>query len=458
MVFFSMCLKVRESFRRRAILDVTQSENVTGIKLSEDDESTLGTGTQSFEEWFYQICEAVSRNDPSIEEMEIDCGESSQFDDSDMMALRTAMQDNTRVNRLVLRNIAIDGCTAQHFQPLLVNTKTISSLRLEEISGEGMIAAALALSHNPVSSIRSLHLEGDAIDVHTAQALGLMLKSNRTLEEFSLCHSVITSEGVSSISLGLTGNRSLKTLDLSGNCLDDVAVSKLSNSLVHNETVDILRLDFNEIGSFGAQAIASMLRRNRQLKELHLFGNHIGPDGAIGLAEALEHNTTLKILILSFNNIGDKGAVALANSMMCNHFLSKLSIASNGIGRNGLRAFGQCLPKMKGLEQLDAGDFYDIVAADAVLEGLKGNTRLSELYFQSPVSECLGSSSVELELDFYIRLNKSGRSMLHSPDTPSSAWPAALAKASTSQSELGSPDVLYYLLRQKPDLIEAARR
>jgi hypothetical protein len=458
MALFSICLRVQEAFRRRAILDVAQSSAATGRLFSEDDESTLGTGTESFEEWFYRVCEAVHRNDPSIEELEIDCGESSQFDDTDMMALRDAMRENTRVSHLVIRNMAIDGCTAQHFHPMLVNTKSILSLRLEEIRGEGPMAAALALSHNPVSSIRSLHLEGNAIDVHTAQALGLMLKSNRTLEELRLCHSAITSEGVSSLSLGLMGIRSLKLLDLSGNGLDDVAVSKISNSLVHNETVDVLRLDFNEVGSFGAQAIASMLRRNRHLKELHLFGNQVGVEGAIGLADALEHNSSLKSLILSFNNIGDKGAVALANSMKCNHSLTKLSLASNGVGKQGLKAFGKCLPEMKGLEQLDAGDFYDTVAAEAVLEGLKGNTRLSELYFQSPISECLGSSSVELELDFYIRLNKSGRSLLHSPDSPSSAWPTALAKASVNHSDLGSPDVLYFLLRQKPDLIAAARR
>lgn len=450
---------MQEAFRRRAILDVPHSSVVAGLLLSEeDDESTLGTGTETFEEWFYRICEALLRNDPSIEELEINCRESSQFDDTDMMALRDAMRDNTRVNCLVLRNIAIDGCTAQHMHPILVNAKSLSSLRLEEISGEGPMAAFMALSHNPISSIRSLHLEGNTIDLHTSQALGLMLKSNRTLEDFRLCHSDITSEGVSNISLGLMGNRSLKTLDFSGNGLDDVAVSKISNSLVHNETVDALRFDFNEVGSFGAQAIASLLRRNRHLKELHLFGNQVGPEGAIGLADALEHNPSLKTLVLSFNNIGDRGAVALANSLTCNKSLSKLSLASNGVGKKGLKAFGKCLPKMKGLEQLDAGDFYDIVAADAVLEGLKENTRLSELYFQSPISDCLGSTSIELEMDFYIRLNKSGRSLLHSCDIPSSAWPTVLARASANHSESGSPDVLYHLLRQKPDLIEASMR
>jgi Ran GTPase-activating protein (RanGAP) involved in mRNA processing and transport len=458
MVLFSICRRVQASFRRRAILDVSPSSTgTTGISFGEDEESTLGTGTECFEAWFFRVCEAVQRNDPSIEELEIDCGESSLFDDTDMMAIACAMRNNTVVSHLVFRNIAIDGCSAQHLQPMLMNTKSISSLRLEEIRGEGPMAVALALSLNPTSSIRTLHLEGSAIDMHTAQALGLMLKSNRTLEELRLCHSSICSEGVSSVAIGLMGNRSLKSLDLSGNRLDDLAVSKISNSLAHNETLDVLRLDFNEVGSLGAQAIASTLRRNRCLQELHLFGNQIDSEGAVGLADALQHNASLNTLILSFNNIGDRGAEALANSLKVNVSLTKLSFASNGIGKQGLKVFGHLLPQMKGLEQLDAGDFYDAIAAEALLEGLKFNTRLSVLYFQSPISECLGSSTVEDELDFYIRLNKSGRSLLHTPQGPASIWSAALAKANVNQSELGSPDVLYHLLREKPDLMEATR-
>lgn len=458
MVFFSMCQKLQAAFRRRAILDVFPSSAGTGISFCQDEESTLGTGTECFEAWFHRVCEAVQRNDPSIEELEIDCGEPSLFDDTDMMALADAMRANTSVTHLVLRNIVIDGCSAQHFKPMLINTKSISSLHLEEIRGEGPMAAALALSGNHISCIRTLHLEGNTIDVHTAQALELMLKSNHTLEDFRLCHNSISSEGLSSLSKGLMGNRHLKSLDLSGNGLDDVAVSKISNSLVHNEKLEVLRLDFNEIGSFGAQAIASMLRRNRYLKELHLFGNHVDSDGTVALADALEINSALKTLILSFNNIGDRGVEALANSMTSNVSLTRISFASNGIGNHGLQAFGKRLPEMKGLEQLDAGDFYDTIAAEALLEGLKRNTRLSVLHFQSPVYECFGStSSVEEELDFFRRLNKSGRSLLHAPEASSSLWPSVLAKACIYTSELGSPDVLYYLLRERPDLLETTR-
>jgi hypothetical protein len=211
-------------------------------------------------------------------------------------------------------------------------------------------------------------------------------------------------------------------------------------------------LDFNDFGNFGTQAIAAMLRRNRHLKELHLFGNQIDAEGAHFLADSLHHNISLKTLILSFNDIGDEGIKALGNALIKNSTLTKLWFPSNGIGSDGLIAFGELLPEMKGLEQLNVGDFFDAHAAYALLQGLKWNTRLSVLYLQSPICESYGCT-VEQEMDFFLRLNRSGRSLLQSPSAPCSLWPVALAKANKNRCEDGSPDVLYHLLRQKPELV-----
>jgi hypothetical protein len=428
---------------------------------------------ECFDFWLQRVCRDVKRNDPTIDEVEIDHrGELCTFDDTDMGLLRDAMHKNRFVKSLVLRNVTIDKNSAEHFKEILQSdSNALTTIHMEEIrGGEGPLACALAFTLNPISTVQTLHLKGNSIDLCTCRAIGLMLKSNRSLTELRLCQNSIYLEGVSYISLGLMGNRTIRILDLEGNALNDVSVSKISNALVHNETLEFLCLDFNDFGQFGTRAIASMLQRNRSLKELHLFGNQIDSVGASALACSLHQNSSLKKLILSFNNIGNEGAKALAQALTVNLTLTHLSFPSNSIWNEGLEAFGDCLPKMKGLEQLNVGELYDIPAADALLKGLKCNTRLSTLYLQLPVCEEYysedeedsdGASSnqsfttpVEDGIDFFLRLNKSGRSLLHSAaPAPLPLWAEALGKANNNQSAAGIPDVLYHLIRQQPNLI-----
>jgi len=445
--------------------------------LSLEEELTSGTEIHDcFDFWLQRVCHDVKRNDPTIDEVEIDHGgEVSSFDATDMRLLRDSMQNNRFVTSLIFRNVTFDKNSAEHLKAVLQsNSNVVTNIHMEEIrGGEGPLAGALAITNNPMSTIQSFHLKGNHIDIFACRAIGQMLKSNRSLTELTLCQNSIPVEGVSYISLGLMSNRTLRILDLEGNALNDVSVSKISNALIHNEQLEFLCLDFNDFGRFGTRAVASMLQRNNNLKELHLFGNRIDSVGATALASSLHHNCCLKKLILSFNNIGNEGAKALAEALTVNLTLTHLSFPSNSIWNEGLEAFGDCLPKMKGLEQLNVGDLYDTPAADALLKGLKCNTRLSTLYLQLPICEeyfsehdedpgasqkqgCI--TPVEEDIDFFLRLNKSGRSLLHSTiPAPLSLWAEALGKANDNQTAAGIPDVLYHLIRQQPNLIRKQR-
>jgi Ran GTPase-activating protein (RanGAP) involved in mRNA processing and transport len=441
-MFFSICSRVKESFHSRAII-----EDIHKIDESSFEEMTDASYS---EEWLESTCRGLQCNDPDIRHVEIDPGKNS-FDDEAVMALSDSLRKNTVVARLVLRNVDIGKGGPMYLTPMLKNTKSIRALHLEDVRGKGHIAVAMALSLNSMSSIETLHLKGNHVDLQSAEALGLMLTMNCSLTELRLCHNIIDPECVSSLAHGLKKNRGLKILDLLGNGLGDVAVSKIAGALACNNTLEVLCLDFNEFGSPGVQAIADMLRHNEGLEELHLFGNRIDATGARSLADALCHNKTLKILILSFNQIGDDGAAALARALTVNTSLTKIWFPSNSIGNDGLHAFGENLPRMKGLEQLHVGDFFDNQAAESLLEGLKLNMRLSVLYMESPVYD---DEWMDDKLDFYLRLNKCGRSLLQAPDAPATLWPTALARANLNESAENYPDVLYYLLREKPDLFE----
>ena len=140
---------------------------------------------------------------------------------------------------------------------------------------------------------------------------------------------------------------------------------------------------------------------------------------------------------------------------------------------------------MKGLEQLKVGELYNTTTdADSLLEGLKCNTRLSIIYIQLPTCEESyyyqendkssssssndgdGSSSchscttpVEDDINFFLRLKRSGRSFLTSSHAPGTLWSTTLGKTATiHQSKTGAPDVVYDLLHEKPDLVNTTSR
>ena len=446
-MLFSICIRAIERFRPRAIEDVN-------VGCDDSTEETASREDLDDSSWLERTCDSLRANTLTLKELEIDSEEKS-LDDGDIITLCDALNSNEVVTRLIFRNVDFGENENIHLAQVLQNTNSISTVHLEETRGIGQLAVATALHLNTTSSVRVLHLKGNLIDQSSSQAIGQMLKTNRSLSELKLCHNSLDADSVSFIAQGLKRNYGLRVLDLLGNGLDDVGVSKISNALAHNESLEFLCLDFNDFGYFGVKSIASMLCTNQHIKELHLFGNRIDSCGAQTLADALLKNSSLETLILSFNQIGDAGAAALAKALTVNKSLTKIWFPSNSVGIDGLRAFGECLPRMKVLEELHVGHFFDSDAVEALLKGLRLNTSLSVLYMESPVHD---ETSIEDKVDFYLRLNKSGRSLLKSPDAPTSLWAKALERANVNEGERGAPDVLYFMLRQRPDLFNFVRR
>jgi hypothetical protein len=423
-----------------------------------DDDDSLTDGisssyASSHESWIDRTCGALRRN--SVDELEVDQYD-NVVDDDDILLISNALKDSMGVTRLVLRNLETETEKGPLLvAPILREGLSISSIRLEDSGEEAVISVSSELARDS-RNVTALHLRGNVVCPKGAETIGDMLKCSRSIVQFGFCHNGITDEGLGSIAQGLRQNQALKSLDLLGNSITDASLSKLCSSLTYNESLEFLCLDFNDFGHHGIQSISSMLSRNSTLKELHLFGNRIDALGAECLASALSGNSSLKRLILSFNRIGDEGAAALAKVLTINSTLSKLSMPSNQIGTDGMRAWGELLPKMHGLEYLDVGDVFDTVAAEALVRGLEGNTRLSVLHMESPAFD--ESCTTENTLDFLLRFNRCGRSLLHSRgDVPPKLWATALAKASDNRSPTGCPDVMYSILRERPDLFEFQR-
>ena len=350
----------------------------------------------------------------------------------------------------------LDAVTDSTFGNEKVPARNTIVVRMEDLNEAKLVTRLEELLYNGqrMRIVESLEIRGCNVCLHGARAIRNFLQSSHALQDFTFCLNRVTESGMCIITQGIRQNLTLKCLDLSSNSLNDESVARVCNALASNACIKRLCLDFNDFGQLGIEAVASMLSLNSTLNELQLFGNKIDSRGTKYLARGLVRNTSLHRLVLTFNQIGNEGAVALADALSVNTTLRKLSIAANDVHLAGLTALGELLPKMKGIEYLDVGDVYDIDEAEALARGLERNTRLVTLFMESP---SFGeSSTIESRIDFCLRFNRCGRSLMHTAsNVPGGLWLRSIAKACIQhRGPNGSPDVLYAILRGRPDLLD----
>lgn len=414
-------------------------------------------------EWIEEIYTNLQSNDdPELVELRVN-GKDGEFGDADMVSVSDSLRRNNTVTSFSLCNVKVTRAGVLSLVAALKDCTNMSDLTFGDIDDSKddclaeFLAAALFL--NP--SIQHLSLHGCWIhDPPSAYSLGALVNTGALhLQELRLTHNRIDRHAAAVVASAIKHNKSIKVLDLTGNGMDCAAVSELASGLACNDTIQSVILDFNAFGDDGITALSHMLKTNQSVTELHLFGNRVSGVGASQLAEALTLNACLQSLILSFNRIGDIGAAALALALTVNTTLTKIWLPSNSVGCEGIQAFAKYLPLMKGLEQLNVGMLLDDWVADALVAALKYNIRLSVLSIEKPImfeedDEQQEQSQAAVDMDFYLRLNRSGRRLLREDNmaTPIGLWSNLLAHAASNTNNEGTPDVLYYLLQQKPDL------
>ena len=351
---------------------------------------------------------------------------------------------------------SLDGGTDSTFRNETDPYRNAVVVRMEDLNEAKLVTRLEELLHDDrrMRTMGSIEIRGCNVCLQGARAIRKVLQVSYALHDFTFCLNRVSESGICMIAQGIRQNLSLESLDLSSNSLNDESVVTICDTLASNTCITRLCLDFNDFGLLGIEAVASMLTLNSTLKELQLFGNKIDSRGTKCLAGGLVQNTSLHRLVLTFNQIGNEGAAALAEALSVNTTLRKLSIAANDIHLDGLTALGTWLPQMKGVEYLDVGDVYNMDEAEALASGLERNTRLVTLFMESPSFG--DSSTIESRIDFCLRFNRCGRSLLHTvSNVPGGLWLRSIAKACIQhRGPNGSPDVLYAILRGRPDLLD----
>jgi Ran GTPase-activating protein (RanGAP) involved in mRNA processing and transport len=419
----------------------------------------MTTSEKDTGEWLPNLCRRLDENDASVTEVDIRALAGHIWSDSDSMLLSDSLRKNDQVTRLSLRNLKLSKQGALIMGPAIKNSTSLLTLELEDCpDSEGHVSDILAMILFYNRTIQTLHVRGSWDDPSRAFSLGFLLHT-ATLSELRICHNQIDATLATVIASGLKTNTSLRILDLTDNSMDDEAIAEIAAGLAHGETnVEFVSLDFNAFGDNGVAALSQMLAGNSSVTELHLFGNRVSAVGAEHLADALRSNETLRSLILSFNQIGDRGAVALAQALTINTTLTKIWFPSNAIGFEGMQAFADHLPRMKGLEQLNVGMLLHDESKEALVQGLKRNLRLSVLEIEEPICEEFEDVTGRDDMNFYLRLNRSGRRLIQDPQVQPSLWAEILARTQELKRQDGTPDVLYFLLQKKPELLDLSHR
>ena len=257
---------------------------------------------------------------------------------------------------------------------LLRQEKSIDTvdLRSSEFTTTAIRTVLLPLLTN--SSVRSLYLPIDRVDLICAKTLVIMIQnnigppiedlylSNMPLEGVSdsseLCkHSsmIISSmkhntrikkfhiapenalhhSVISSITATLHETKVISALTLRGCGISHIGATKLSCALANNASIIVLDLSNNPLYDGGVCSVALAIEMNQTIKKLKLSGTNMGAQGGEAIAAALAINTSLEVLDMSRNALDDHVITKLSRSLKCNSSLKQLSLKSNAFSDIG---------------------------------------------------------------------------------------------------------------------------
>jgi hypothetical protein len=239
----------------------------------------------------------------------------------------------------------------------------------------------------------------------------------------------------------------LKYLYMPSNYIGNAGVAVLAPKAFHQ--CEVCNLGDNKIDSVGAISIANVLASNNnqeeeeeeeqqnyydiesKVKTLILDNNMLGNDGAVSIAESLKHNTTLKHLDLRYNKIGKDGIVAFRDVLKYGENMTVQQLLFEeekeykvDDGNNSTKASCTRAPPRRQVHR-------------------RKIRRLMEIQ-SCPCELC----HIRYEIEYFLALNRVGRSYFGDTSVKANLWPRILAKA----SQHDEPALLYAMLKTRPDV------
>jgi len=306
----------------------------------------------------------------------------------------------------------------------LASTKVIRSVYLgydlEDSDRPEIDPAALALL-----SQKTRHLILRHIPLGVQHVAGL---ASDSLQSLALLNSNLGDDGALALAQHLEEIKlpSLRKLFVAGNCISDKGGMAILQAIQTNpalqQQMKVLDVHCNTMTAHMAMALAKYIRMPTcQLKYLDLSWNNIGDETVI--ASALHENRTLEQLVLYQCGLGDKACKSFASSLSVNKTLKKLNLHQNdAITNDGIAAIGETLRNH--------------------------NWTLQWLEVKAPAAS--PEHYAMKILDFFLKLNRSGRQQLLLQSTSETQFLNNGLVAATANKDV---DSLFYLLCERPTMI-----
>jgi hypothetical protein len=290
----------------------------------------------------------------------------------------------------------------------------------------------------------------------SAKAIGTMISNCSALLELSLFGWNIGTKGANYLVKGLKSvNSVVETLMLRQNNLGPKETHIFASLLPCCPNLKVLIMSYNKIGNVGVFELSTALSENTTVEYLDLERNEITECGASNLAAGLVSNTCLRTLDLLGNDIGDDGAACIAKMITINGSIRTIWIG--GFGQKGLNAFATHLSRMSGVKRIsfDSGvtESFTSNIGNTFVRALQTNMTLEEMKFITTRT----SIPVMPLINRLLALNHGGRRLLFATGDsvpPLNYWPHILARS--SYDAIHNADVLFYFLREIPDVLLGA--
>ncbi len=391
-----------------------------------------------------------------------------------------------------------------------IRKSKIMELHLHDDDGEGVPSCGVrTLYMEAIKTVRDLCMGFELIN-KDAQRIGKALRTNKTLQRLSVVLEHVTepgarvlAEGIQSsrisdlriqgatpevvkvlLSRGVESSATIKHLHFSIDSGDD-ALSKIVPSLhaLHiEEFVDVdagiqllcdglrkstqlMKLEFGSVCPLNDQhmeMLSAAIQGIETLKVLTIVSDSFGEKGVASLVASWENGSHLEELRLHDNNIGVAGMQLLLKASSTHLHLKTLDLnSSHDIGFAGLTKIAMDLHKSKlsmfevmaGQQEQDATDAASVkarkgarkTASQALVQAMKSNFYLEQ--FNLSYIDITPAATVEM--NFYLKLNRSGRRLLMEEGLQTSIWCHALALWRNDPSQM------FYFLREQPTLMSS---
>uniref|UniRef100_H3CII7 Capping protein regulator and myosin 1 linker 1 n=1 Tax=Tetraodon nigroviridis TaxID=99883 RepID=H3CII7_TETNG len=303
---------------------------------------------------------------------ELNLQDFTHLENRDLVAIVTALEYNQWFTKVSSKDVKLSTDVCEHLLRVVARSSRLEELVLENagLRSDFPQKLAVALSHNPASTLHSLNLSNNSLEDKGVLALSAQLaKLPMGLKLLNLSRTSTSPKGgpagVNSLCQALGSNpavaTSLKHLDLSGNSMRGDDLQNLHSFLGHSNCLQTL--DLSNSDCCLEQVCSSLLRGSlKHLRVLNMsktvFSHRRCKEMPSTFKQFFSSALALTSVSLSGTRLPPEALKALLLGLGCNPNLSEVSLDLSGceLRSGGSQILEGCIAEIPNISCLDISD------------------------------------------------------------------------------------------------------